>query len=706
EINFNVPEDIIFETYRNQNLSGISDNDMYVLYKDKDSQLWMSAFGGGPNKLTGYDGEKRKPVFKSYGIRQGWNTGVVMSITEDDSGNVWFATESGVSRFDKQTEHFHNYDTYDGFPDVTPEGGVALKTIDDELWVGCKQGILVFSPSKLQSYHPDYATYIVDMKISNTDFRSSKDEMTTKESIKYTGEVRLKHGQSMFTIEFAALNYYNQNRVSYKYMLEGYEKEWHFTGKNRIASYTNVPPGEYTFRVQSIDEANPELLSGTTLAITVLPPWWLHGLAYTVYLLAGIGLLILAWKTVLFLLKKKNDVYIEQRLSKLKITFFTTISNELRTPLLLIKSPLQELKEKETFSPKGKKYVKLVEKNTDQMLQLVDRILDFKKTQNEKMRLTVSLIDLNEIMNSFYKEFRIWSQENEATYSFHLTDDVITLWADKEKLEIVIRDIISNAFKFTSSGKNITVSTGITKDGKKCYIKIEDGDVGISENKISTIFERFSQRDKTWNPYHQGTGVGLALSKELISLHHGSIVVKSRENQGAVFTVELLLGKKHFKNSEVTFYMGDTEEKPQLQPATTILDEQPTGGSIAENTLPLFVEDNKDLEKKDILFLEKIHQVIEENLNNSELNMDDIAANIGLSRPAFFKKLKSLTGFAPVDLIKEIRLNKSVELIRNTNKHISEIAFTVGFKDSGYYAKCFRKKYHKTPTEYRNDRIS
>ncbi|KAA6315310.1 Sensor histidine kinase TmoS, partial [termite gut metagenome] len=153
DINFNMPEDIIFETYRDQNLSGISNNDMYVLYKDTDSQIWMSAFGDGLKKLTGYDEEKREPVFKPYGIREGLNNSVVMSIVEDNTGSLWFVTESGISRFDKQTERFRNYDKYDGFPDVTIEEGAALKTIDNELWLGCKQGILVFSPNKLQSYH-------------------------------------------------------------------------------------------------------------------------------------------------------------------------------------------------------------------------------------------------------------------------------------------------------------------------------------------------------------------------------------------------------------------------------------------------------------------------------------------------------------------------------------------------------------------------
>ena len=151
----------------------------------------------------------------------------------------------------------------------------------------------------------------------------------------------------MFTLEFAALNYNNQNRVSYKYILEGYEKEWHYNGKNRIASYTNVPPGKYLFRVQTLDEANPGLESFRELTVVILPPWWASWLAYVIYMIIAVALLLVAIKLSLFMIKVKNDVYIEQKLSELKIKFFTNISHELRTPLTLIQGPIQELKEKE-----------------------------------------------------------------------------------------------------------------------------------------------------------------------------------------------------------------------------------------------------------------------------------------------------------------------------------------------------------------------
>ena len=837
--NFTSPEQIQFETYRTESeSSNVADNDIYVLYKDSQNQIWVSVFGGGLNKLLRYDKETRKPVFKSYGIREGLNNDVVMSIVEDGEDNLWFATESGLSCFNKNTEQFRNYDKYDGFLNVEMEESSALRTLTGELWLGCKQGVLCFEPDKLESTNWNYNTYIVDFRVSNRDLRSFKENPILMESIKYAGKIELNYNQSMFTIEFAALNYYNQNRVSYKYILEGYEKEWHYSGKNRIASYTNVPPGEYTFLVETIDEANPQLVSKRSIEIVILPPWWRSWWAYTIYAIVGIALLYFALRLAFFMMKMKNDVYIEQRVSEMKIKFFTNISHELRTPLTLIKGPIQELKEREHLSPKGLQYVELMEKNTNQMLQLVNQILDFRKIQNGKMRLHVSLMNLNDTVESFRKEFRVLSEENEISYSFHLTEEPIMVWADKEKLEIVIRNVISNAFKFTPAGGSIFVNIGLTADGERCFVRVEDNGVGIPQNKLAEIFERFSQGENAQNPYYQGTGIGLALSKEIVTMHHGFIKAENQGGQGAVFIVELLLGKEHYKPSEVDFYVSDSESATDHPSETSIVNEEEENADEQEkdSSLPtlLLVEDNKDLcnlirlqlddkfnihianngveglkkvhlyhpdivvtdqmmpemdglemlqrirkdfqishipviiltaknddeaktkaislganayitkpfskeyllarvdqllserklfrervkqqteneetdsyehylVKKDVQLLEKIHQVIEENMDNSDFNIDTIASGIGLSRSAFFKKLKSLTGLAPVDLVKEIRLNKSIELIKNSDMSISEIAFAVGFKDSGYYSKCFRKKYDQTPREYMNE---
>ena len=596
---FTTPEQIQFETYRQiSDRSNVADNDIYVLYKDSDSQIWVSVFGGGLNKLVRYDKEKREPIFKSYGIREGMNNDVVKSIVEDKNGNLWFTTEIGLSCFNKATEQFRNYDKYDGFLNVELEEGSALRALNGDLWLGSRQGILTFSPDKLETQHTNYDTRIVDFKVSNRNLRSLND-CPIQESITYTDALQLKYNQSMFTIEFAALNFYNQNRVSYRYILEGYEKEWHYNGKNRIASYTNVPPGDYVFRVETMDEANPELVSTCTLAVTILPPWWLSWWATLIYVILGIAALYFGLRLAFFMIKMKNDIYIEQKVSEMKIKFFTNISHELRTPLTLIKGPIQELKEREELSPKGLQYVDLMEKNTNQMLQLVNQILDFRKIQNGKMRLHVSLIDFNEMIASFQKEFRVLSEENEISFTFQLPDEPIMVWADKDKLSIVIRNVISNAFKFTPSGGSIYVTTGLTDDGKSCYVRVEDNGVGIPQNKLSEIFERFSQGENANNPHYQGTGIGLALSKEIVNLHHGIIRAESPEGQGAVFIVELLLDKDHYRPSEVDFYVSDTETAPAATDKKMVIDseKEPEEELEIDASLPtlLLVEDNKDL---------------------------------------------------------------------------------------------------------------
>lgn len=834
--NFKDPNQIGFEIYRNEKVgSNVSDNDIYVLFKDASSQIWISVFGGGLNKLVRYDKDTKLPIFKSYSKKEGLNSDVILSIIEDNDNALWLATENALSRFDKQKETFRNLDRYDGFLNVQMEEESAMKLSSGDLWFGNRKGILSFNPQKIETYNCEYNTFIVDFLVSNRDLRSFKDDPILKESIRYASSITLKHNQSTFVIEFAALNYYNQNRVTYKYILEGFEEEWHFNAKNRIASYPNIPPGKYTFRVQTIDEANVSQKSEKTLEIIILPPWWLTWWAKMFYFILVLLFIYFAIRAVIFYMKMRNEMYVEQRVSELKIKFFTNISHELRTPLTLIIGPIQELKQKQQLNEKGQQYVSMIEKNANQMLQLVNQILDFRKIQNGKMILHVSQLDLNSLIDSFHKEFSMLSEENEISFTFQLSDQEIKLWADKEKLEIVIRNLLSNAFKFTQSGGSIFVTTGLSEDGEHCFVRVEDTGVGIPQNKMTEVFERFFQGENSKTTQYPGTGIGLALSKEIVNLHHGEITVESKPDQGSVFKVELQLNKDHFIPSEVNFYVGDTVTENPYEEAD-VEEENEVEPNETRNDLPtlLVVEDNKDLcnllrlqledkykvytagngveglkkvnlyhpdivvtdqmmpemtgtemlqqmrndfqishipviiltaknddeaklraismganayitkpfnkeyliacieqllsdrkvfrekiwkqekieepeshdsyenylQKKDIQFLEKIHHVIEENIDNSDFNIDSIADNIGISRSAFFKKLKSLTGLAPVDTIKEIRLTKSIELLKNTDLTISEVAFAVGFKESGYYGKCFRKKYGQTPTEY------
>lgn len=840
--NFSSPENINFETYRNSNIgSNIADNDINALYRDRQSQIWVAAFGGGLNRLIRYDAKNKRPEFENFGIIQGLNTDVIVSIVEDRQNNLWLATEGGLSRFDKKTHQFRNYDKYDGLLNVKMEENSALLTSSGDLWLGCKEGILMFDPAKLVTVKPSYQTFIVNFKVSNRDLSQFKDHPILSESIKYAQSITLEHDQSMFSLEFAALDYYDPNSVTYKYILEGYEREWHFSGRNRVASYSNIPPGKYTFRVVSLDEASTNPSSERTLQIIILPPWWKSWWAYLIYTVLILALIYFAFRLFFVWTKMKNEVYISERISELKIKFFTNISHELRTPLTLIKGPIQELKDQESLSNKGREYLQLMERSTDQMQQLVNQLLDFRKIQNGKMKLHVSLFNLVDFMPYFQKEFSVLAEEKQINYSFSLPKDAVNIWADKERLGIVIRNVLSNAFKFTPNGGEIDVLLLPSVDGKEVEIQIKDTGIGIEKTKLQEIFERFVQANDDRSSYYSGTGIGLALSKEIMSLHHGDIIAESRSAGGSVFTLNLKTGRDHFDSKEVDFYLSDEDKVTEFtapavnsEYSTTLEQEQEESFADSEQPILLLVEDNRDmanlvkmqledryrvymasngveglkkvhlhhpdivvtdqmmpemdgiellthiredfqishipviiltakdgdesktnaivkganayitkpfskdyliarieqllaerklfrerlwqqreevetgdyenyLESKDVQLLDQIHKVIEDNMDDSEFNIDTIATSVGLSRSAFFKKVKSLTGLAPVDLVKEIRLNKSTELLKTTDMSIAEIAYSVGFKDSGYYIKCFRKKYNQTPREYSSE---
>lgn len=836
--NFKNPAEIQFETYRSdKRMLNVADKDIYALFKDSAGDIWISVFGGGVSKLCYNDKDTRLPEFKTYTIFHGFGSNVVVSITEDNNHNLWLATENGLVFFDKKNETFRNFDRYDGFIDLQMEEESALKLPNGDIWFGTRKGIITFNPEKIESFSCNYNVYIVDFRVSNRDLKSIKGDSVVLESIRYTKTLKLQHNQSNIQIEFAALNYYNQNSVNYRYILEGYDKEWHNNGKNRIASYPNIPHGKYKFIVQAIDEANSLYKAERTLEIIILPPWWLTWQAKVIYLILSLLLAYGIIRAVLLYIRIRNEVYIEQRVSELKLRFFTNISHELRTPLTLIIGPVQELKEKFQLEEKAKQYVSLIEKNAGQMLHLVNQILDFRKIQSGKMILHVSQFDLNKLAAGFRDEFMVMSEENHIAFNFHLSEAEIPVWADKEKIETVLRNIISNAFKFTPKGGTITVSTSLSADGKKCFVSVDDTGVGIPSNKINEIFDRFVQVENQNGHQYQGTGIGLALSKEIINLHHGNIIAEpKKDGKGSVFTIELQTGKSHFAENEVNFYVGemveDTESPEHVTdeitaetehfkthlPTLLVVEDNPdlcnllrmqledkynvltasngvegmkkinryhpdivvtdqmmpemTGNELLQNIrndfrishIPVIIltaktgeeeklksislganayitkpfskeylivrieqllnerkefrkkiqsslvlqpvneEDEGVYEKylmdKDRQLLNKINQMIEQNIADSNYNIDALAEDMGLSRSAFFKKVKSLTGFAPVDLIKEFRLNKSVELMKTTDLSVSEIAFSVGFKEVGYFGKCFRKKYQCTPTEF------
>lgn len=320
-INFNSLKDLKFQSYRNTEINTRANSDIYGLYKDRSKQVWMCTFGGGLSRLDGFDERMQLPILTSLGAKEGLHNDVIVSILEDRLGRLWLANADGLSGYDYKKNRIRHFDNSDGFPDVQLEESSAALLPDGEIWLGCKEGILAFHPERIHTAALQYPIYIIGGEVNNQDIRSYNQPSILDQSIVYTDHLTLRHSQSMFTLEFAALNYYNPERISYRYRLEGYDHDWHYTGKNRFASYTNVPSGTYKFVVEVMDATNPDQHCAREMTITILPPWWATWWAYLIYIvLAGIAGYY-AFRYAKYQIRLKNDIYIQNQLAEYKRKF-------------------------------------------------------------------------------------------------------------------------------------------------------------------------------------------------------------------------------------------------------------------------------------------------------------------------------------------------------------------------------------------------
>lgn len=321
DASFRNVRDLRFETYRLTEVNTRANSDIYALYRDRRKNVWICSFGGGLGKLEGFDEQNHLPRLKSFGAKEGLLNDVIISILEDRQGRLWLVNADGLSCYDYQAGRIRYYDSSDGFPKVQMEESSAMLHRNGEIWLGCKEGILVFHPDRLKQEYCSYPIYIIGGEVNNQDIRSYNATPILDGSIVYADHLQLEHSQSMLTLEFAALNFANPERISYRYKLEGYDHDWHYSGTNRIASYTNVPPGKYTFTVEAIDATNPDLHNTRTLLVTVLPPWWATWWAYLLYALLFVAGCYAAVRYARYQIRLKNDIYIQTKLAEYKRKF-------------------------------------------------------------------------------------------------------------------------------------------------------------------------------------------------------------------------------------------------------------------------------------------------------------------------------------------------------------------------------------------------
>lgn len=605
---FTQPEEIKF--YRNVCQPGVpsslSNSDVMQIFTDSRNDIYLVTFTGGINKVVSGDLLSESIAFKSYTERNGLLSDLTLSMIEDKKGFLWIVSENALCKYDPYNETFENFDHQ--FLKKSSEFSEAIPTLtpNHQIAFGTDRGVMEIDPDQIQK--SNYTPYIAftDIKIQGSPLYTDIDNQE---------KLTLEPSERNITLQFAALDFINPDGIQYAYRLKGLEEKWNYADKNRTASYLNIPKGKYSFEVKSTNGDGLWVDNIRSLSIEVLPTFGETIWALILYFLLFILLTGSIVYVLFYIYRLRHRVSMEQQLANIKLRFFTDISHELRTPLTLISSPVNEVLVHEPLTPTAKEHLALVQKNTNRMLQLVNQILDFRKIQNHKMKVLVEEVNIISLLHKIASSFNQIAEEQQINFSMEYLRPDIRVWIDKDKFEKIFYNLISNAFKYTSPGKKITLR--IVEETSHLSISVMDEGIGIQPQKLSTLFQRFETLVSN-NILQPSSGIGLSLVKELVELHHGMIEVFSEPGKGSEFKVSFRTGNEHFqKDDQAEFILSDTETSPQTvfnssdSPDISYSPtEIPDKGGVDEKDSILIVEDNDELRHFLSRTLTKHYQVL------------------------------------------------------------------------------------------------
>lgn len=522
--------------------SRLSDDIVFGLTCDHRGNMWVATRQGLSVMQPGKD------TFQSFGIRDGLPANMIMSLQEDKDHLLWASTSAGLSRITVSNDGSAlrikclNFDEYDGLQGREFNVNAGYRTRAGEILFGGPKGFNLFRPESIRLNEHIPPVVLTGLQLYNK-------EVPLPASVAGDGKLMLSYDENNFTLEFAALSFINARKDRYAYRLEGFDKDWMTTdGRNRRAAYTNIDPGEYFFRVKASNGDGVWNEKGITIHIIVKPPFWKTTLAYVLYVLAILTLLYIGRMRIIrrararfALAEERREAARIRELDRMKIKFFTNLSHEFRTPLSLILSPVDKLI-RDSEDPARRQLAMTVERNARRLLHLVNQLLDLRKMEVNELKLNMSGGDIASFIKSTANSFADLSQERDIRFGYHSEVHQLPALFDKDKLERILFNLLSNAFKFTPPGGSIDVDLAVLeKDEHSVLLQLEvkDTGIGIPPALQDKIFESFFQADSPGHLRNQGTGIGLAITREFIEMHGGTIKVDSVPDKGSCFTVLL-----------------------------------------------------------------------------------------------------------------------------------------------------------------------
>lgn len=534
---------ILIDTLYKQHRFYTIGNTVRCIYEDSKSNFWIGTQEGGLLLFN-----KNNGTYKRFTTTNGLPSNTILRILEDKKGNLWLSTYNGLSKFDPQGSRFINFSQLDGLQsnEFSFNGALTLRT--GEFLFGGIKGFTVFHPENINFEKRLPETFLAGIKINNTPIETLP-AFVADRSLDEIKKIVVPYAQATLTLDFLALDFSHADDIKYAYYLKGWDKQWNGASNIRTATYSRLYEGTYTFEVKASNTEGIWSPPRQLLYITVLPPWYRTWWAYGFYLLLlGTAIyLYTVYKSrqtkLRYQIKLANlETQKERELTEKKIAFFTNISHEFRTPLSLIINPIKDLLQKEEVS-KEKAELKIVYRNARRLLRMADQLLLFKKAESELDKLNFSTVNLRDLCKEVFLCFSEQARSKNINYELQSDVQDLTVAVDREKLEIALFNIFSNAFKYTPEGGSIVCK--LQEEKTQVLISISDSGPGIPASESDKVFKRFAQVNNAQSK--AGFGIGLYLVKQFVEAHGGTVYFRSDEGRGTTFFIAInkaAVGKK------------------------------------------------------------------------------------------------------------------------------------------------------------------
>lgn len=596
------------DTYENMTEMSFNNNKtshtiFSLLIADKNI-IWL----GFDNGLIKYNSKTKE--YKIFEIKSN-KPFALHSLLLDEKGNVWASSYSAILKFSVDSKEFEIYPSSGEIPINRFLGNSCLKMKTNDLIFGGHDGFIKFSPDKITKSSFIPPVQLTRLYVSNNEIKPGviiDGESILEEEITFTKDLVLEHSGSTFNLDFSSLHFGNRDGIRYAFLLEGKEKDWHYINDDfGRASYSKLPAGNYKLRLKGTNNDGVWNPNETTLKINIKPPFWAQPIfvfIYIVLLILIIGSLTyyyvkqIKWKSQMKIIRLEKEH--TEDIAKNRQQFFTNIAHEFRTPLSLIIGPAEKLAKNTSLDKSANDFVRLIENNARRLLWLNNQLLDFRKVEKKLAKLKVSEFDIIEFVQSVYSLFLDKAERKQIVYSFNTDLNSINVKMDLRKIETILFNLLSNAFKFTSENGEISVNIKEFEKNSKNYlnISVSDTGVGISEKDQKQIFERFYQANEG-QKLRRGSGIGLTLVDEYVKMHKGEIILESQQGKGSVFQVILPLNVNYVSENAIT--TEEESNKPLIKAEMGNGIEAKAENMISDKPYILLVEDDKEI--ADFIFL-------------------------------------------------------------------------------------------------------